>query len=616
MPLLADEALGRLFCDIQQGRVRLVVWGALPHNDLFLWQCPLPVAYYVDSNPGLSGSMCLGRPVHDPAILKSESPDTLAVCLHSCLGPYLDTLGRTLEAIGPFRYFVPTRIDQPLQGRNVPEPATVLSDLARVVADWTARRDDPAVLAQAILALPLSDHRDHRLERQLAEWRRHPAVLPAFRPGVAVLYLEHLALGGAEGQLCRLGAGLVGRGWAVEVALDRPPPPDSAQYHWILEDHSVDTSVIGQPSVIDWQRRLVETLEPSAALILWHLPPWLLPQILVLIPFLRRVRPEVAIGYLDRPNLILGVAAVLAGVPRILLSGRNLDPTHFPHFYQGQTAEFRTLYQALLSLDGVQFCANAAAGARSYTAWLGLPEGRVPVILNCVDEGTPQQSYVEAGASAGATLRARLKLPAKAPLVVGVFRLEPEKQPTLFVEVLARLRVHRPDVFGVICGTGSLAPAVRTRAAELGLNDALSLPGPIDQIPTLLGEATVLLHVSCFEGTPNILLEAQAAGLPVVCTRIDGSEAILAPDLRPYCRESDDIDGLTAACLAVMTNPSLRRRLGPRLRRFIHQHHSRDRLVNETLALLGLAHCSDWPRAQKESIVTGSSEQERHSYEK
>jgi len=304
---------------------------------------------------------------------------------------------------------------------------------------------------------------------------------------------------------------------------------------------------------------------------------------------LRQVRPELAIGFLDRPNLILGVAAVLAGVPRVLLSGRNVDPTHFPHFFQGQTADFRVIYRALLALDGVWFSANAEVGARSYDAWLGRPEGQTPVIANAVATMTPPRR----SARARAALRARWALPTEASLVLGVFRLEPEKQPTRFVEVLARLRTHRPEVHGVICGTGSLTARVQTRADELGVSEALSLLGAVDDIPALLAEATLLLHVSHFEGTPNVLLEAQSLGLPVVSTRTGGSEAILAPALRPYCREPDDSDGLAQACLALITDDALRRRLAPRLRRFIRRRHTVDRLVNETLAVVERFHIGE-----------------------
>jgi glycosyltransferase involved in cell wall biosynthesis len=115
--------------------------------------------------------------------------------------------------------------------------------------------------------------------------------------------------------------------------------------------------------------------------------------------------------------------------------------------------------------------------------------------------------------------------PCAGPLtLLSVGRLDPEKNPLLLAAVLARLRAMDPRWRLVVCGDGSLAPALADALVELGVAGHADLLGfrPLSELRWRYRESHALLHVSWTEGVPQVLFEAFAAGLPVVATDVGG----------------------------------------------------------------------------------------------
>jgi len=111
--------------------------------------------------------------------------------------------------------------------------------------------------------------------------------------------------------------------------------------------------------------------------------------------------------------------------------------------------------------------------------------------------------------------------------VLSVGRLDPEKNPLLLADILAQLREDGSRWKLVICGTGTLIAELRARLCELGVDADAELLGHVDRgrLRTLYAGSDALLHVSWTEGVPQVLLEAFAAGLPVVATDVGGVRA-------------------------------------------------------------------------------------------
>jgi glycosyltransferase involved in cell wall biosynthesis len=114
--------------------------------------------------------------------------------------------------------------------------------------------------------------------------------------------------------------------------------------------------------------------------------------------------------------------------------------------------------------------------------------------------------------------------------IVSVGRLDPEKNPLLLADVLARLRARDARWALDVVGIGPLRNELAARARELGVADALRLHGYVANGPDLWSVyrgSHAFLHVSLTEGLPQVLYEAQAAGLPIVATDVGGVGAAL-----------------------------------------------------------------------------------------
>lgn len=146
--------------------------------------------------------------------------------------------------------------------------------------------------------------------------------------------------------------------------------------------------------------------------------------------------------------------------------------------------------------------------------------------------------------------------------VLSVGRLDSEKNPLLLAEILRRLVDGGGDWRLTICGEGPLEAALRERLRELGVADRAELVGyfPIHGgLLDLYRSNDALLHVSLTEGLPQVVLEAFAAGIPVVATAVGGvpravgEAGLLVPP--------DDADSAALALRRLETDPPLRERL-------------------------------------------------------
>jgi glycosyltransferase involved in cell wall biosynthesis len=146
--------------------------------------------------------------------------------------------------------------------------------------------------------------------------------------------------------------------------------------------------------------------------------------------------------------------------------------------------------------------------------------------------------------------------------VISVGRLETEKNPLLLADVLVRLREDGDRWRLVVCGEGPLKEALEDRLHELGLAEDAELLGYVPFGPRLLSlyrESHALLHVSWTEGLPQVIVEAFAAGVPVVATDVGGVAAAFGDTVRLV--PAGDADAAAAALREIAADPGLRETL-------------------------------------------------------
>jgi glycosyltransferase involved in cell wall biosynthesis len=144
-----------------------------------------------------------------------------------------------------------------------------------------------------------------------------------------------------------------------------------------------------------------------------------------------------------------------------------------------------------------------------------------------------------------------------------VARFEPEKNPFLLIDALAQLERAQPGKFRLLwLGRGRLERAVRLRAAELGVDRLVELRGYVPFGPELLAlyrSANLFVHVSLTEGVPQVLIEAMAAGIPIVATDVGGVRTVLDDGAAGMLVPPADLDALVAAVELMVDQPGRRR---------------------------------------------------------
>ncbi|QEC47330.1 glycosyltransferase family 4 protein [Baekduia soli] len=158
--------------------------------------------------------------------------------------------------------------------------------------------------------------------------------------------------------------------------------------------------------------------------------------------------------------------------------------------------------------------------------------------------------------------------------VLTVGRVDTEKNPLLLADILARLRAGGADWRLTVCGDGPLLGALRERAEALGVAEHLDLRGfvgPSDGLADLYRDADMFLHVSWTEGMPQVLVEAWAAGLPVVATDVGGVAAAVGSD-GGLLVAPGDAGAASAALQRIAGDAGLRARLGAGSLRRAREH--------------------------------------------
>lgn len=259
---------------------------------------------------------------------------------------------------------------------------------------------------------------------------------------------------------------------------------------------------------------------------------------------LRRRKIAVAHSFDFYTNLMLLPVARLARIPVVIGSMRQLGDRFSP-------SQTRALSWVLRWFPDRIVCNSRAAAARLVE--LGVAAQKLVVIPNALPEEC-FRPVAPAFPREGNTLRIGL-----------VARMsEKVKNHPALLRAAARLREEFPNMEVVLAGDGKLRPELEKMAAELGVSGNVRFLGERRDIPAVLASLDVSVLTSLSESMPNAILEAMAAGLPVVSTRVGGSPEVVRHGETGFLVESGNDEQLVDALHTLLRNDSLRRQFGAR----------------------------------------------------
>jgi len=173
--------------------------------------------------------------------------------------------------------------------------------------------------------------------------------------------------------------------------------------------------------------------------------------------------------------------------------------------------------------------------------------------------------------------------PSGGSLVGSVTLLEPVKGLDVFLRSAARVHRRHPELRFAIFGSGPLADRLASLARQLGIGEKVELPGYVPSSEAL--ERLAIFVVSSYlESGPLTVLEAMAAGIPVVATRVGGIPEIAAEGTAQLVPAGDD-EALAGAIDRLLDDPELRERQASRAREHVLAHYTAAHCARATLAL-------------------------------
>lgn len=266
--------------------------------------------------------------------------------------------------------------------------------------------------------------------------------------------------------------------------------------------------------------------------------------LLELVRLCRRLRPDIVHANSSKAGVLGRLAAWLARVPVRVFTVHGWA---FMQYHGAASSLYLWLDRLVAPLTTTFVCVSERTREAGIAARTCAP-GRTAVIPNAIDVSAAPPARLEGNP----------------PRVVSVGRL---KEPKDFVGLVRALAVVDAPFTAAIVGDGPDRPLVEAAVAAAGVAGRVELLGERDDVPELLASADVFVLSSLSEGMPISVIEAMAAGLPVVASAVGGVPELVADGETGYLVPPGDVDALAVTLERVLADEGLRRRLGEAGRR-------------------------------------------------
>lgn len=291
-----------------------------------------------------------------------------------------------------------------------------------------------------------------------------------------------------------------------------------------------------------------------------------------LIRLIRRGRYSIVHTHSSKAGVLGRIAAKCAGVPIIV------HTIHGWSFHQHMSPLQRRFFVVLEKQ--VARLSNAMVVVSQRDIEKGVGQG-----IGCPRDYTLIRSGIELDRFGHPRVppdqvRSELGIPAKALVVGSVTRLSLQKAPLDMAEAFAHIHRLNPEIWFLIVGDGPLRGELEQRIQKLGLGDRTVLTGLRRDVPELMATMDVFVLTSLWEGLPRVLPQAMATGLPIVCTRAEGSVEAVSEDENGFLVEPGEPKVMAAKIELLLKNAALRKRMGSEGRRRVSEF-SAAKMVDE-----------------------------------
>ncbi len=287
---------------------------------------------------------------------------------------------------------------------------------------------------------------------------------------------------------------------------------------------------------------------------------------------IRRVRPLIVHTHTAKAGVLGRLAARIVGVPVVV-------HTYHGHVFQGyfspvKTRLFLSIERWLARRTDRLLTVSESVRQELLRLGIGTPE-RVQVI----PLGLDLDGFLQCATLRG-QLRAQLGI-GDAPLVGIIARLVPIKRHEDFLAAARDVALRLPDCRFLVVGDGELRVGLEDRARALGLDGRIYFLGWRGDLPGLYADLDLVALTSANEGLPVSLIEAMAAGLPVVATRVGGVPDLVEDGVTGLLVPPKDPGALAEAMVRLLSDPNRRQAMGDAGRERVDPAYSAERLLRD-----------------------------------
>lgn len=277
-------------------------------------------------------------------------------------------------------------------------------------------------------------------------------------------------------------------------------------------------------------------------------PKYRLDRMVPLYRLIKHERFAIIHNWLFHANLLGRLVGFSANVPVIISSRHNID-------IGGRQREFINRWTAPLDDHTIAVCEYVRSIEINRAK---VPENKVTTIFNGVDlELFSRQEH-----SKSHQIRQELGISTETLLIGCIGRLHRQKGYPDLIEAFKFIREKITDLHLLIVGAGELDVQLKSKVSALGLSNSVTFTGARNDIPAILSSMDLFVLPSLWEGHPLVVLEAMAAGLPVVATAVGGTpEVVIQGETGMLVPPGNPVQ-LASAILSILQNHSIRLKMG------------------------------------------------------
>ena len=171
-------------------------------------------------------------------------------------------------------------------------------------------------------------------------------------------------------------------------------------------------------------------------------------------------------------------------------------------------------------------------------------------------------------------------------MVGTVFRFVDVKQPLLWLDVAKQVLEHHPNTLFKMVGDGPLLEASINYAGQIGISEHVEFLGYRDDVEAILPTFDAFLLTSSIEGLPNVLVEAQSQGVPVVTTNAGGASETFLPEQTGILVKTDSVEDIAHAVLRVIQEPSFSHLAKTKGKEFVYNLYSESAMHDQLERIL------------------------------